>query len=803
MSGRPDGPPIEASPDPASEWHRVAEDRRRQLERLQLDRRFVLAARSLGLARRFRRPLAGSVESVRTALTLVLNSLIAVPERLTAPRRERDLRSRLGALPPPAVLSTDPADAVTVVIVTAAQPHRLDALLSALDRQRVRTIVVDNAGVSEIASVIARYPRAERVALSTAVNFATANEHAIALVRTPWILTLNDDVLPVDDSWLHRMFVAAESGAVAVGALLVHARRGWLGGRAVDVTVQHAGIGFHLNGPIPVPSHIDRGSTPIPRDERREVAAATAACLLVRTQAHRDVGGFHTGFDYGMEDVDLCLRLGSLGRIVVALDAVLLHEEGATRLHGPDGRKVRERRQQRNRALLLARHGIGLRRAIQQGSLPPSRQSYIALRGRRADGLRWVDAPPAPFVLDGTAARRASARPVAVVVTDGAGLPSGDPPDVPLVAWGDDVLQDDASARGGRSVVDVAVVAAASARDRLALEAPTLPVRMLVDASREDRADVSTDVLRAVLDAPRWSIRIGSPSGRRGARWGDHAVADALRSELRAHGIVARTTPRGAWGDGFDATADVTVLLKGRGVAPQSPCQTNVLWVMSHPSEIAPGELDAADLVLAASARLADWLAEQTTTTVRVLPQATDARRFGQAERDPARSSKLLFVGNTRSVPRPAVLGALDAGLPLTLIGSGWERFVDPRSVLRSSVAPADLPTWYRSADIVLNDHWDEMRRWGIVSNRVLDALAVGACVLSDEVPGMGTLLDDAVATFADAAGLVEQATRLLDDPEERQRRALRGQAAVLAAHTWKHRAATLVAEVAQLESRA
>jgi spore maturation protein CgeB len=88
------------------------------------------------------------------------------------------------------------------------------------------------------------------------------------------------------------------------------------------------------------------------------------------------------------------------------------------------------------------------------------------------------------------------------------------------------------------------------------------------------------------------------------------------------------------------------------------------------------------------------------------------------------------------------------------------------------------------------------MRRHGIVANRVFDALACGTCVLSDEVPGMGELLDDAVATFSDADDLAVRARELLDDEGQRAARAARGRRAVLAAHTWQHRAATLVAEV-------
>jgi spore maturation protein CgeB len=220
---------------------------------------------------------------------------------------------------------------------------------------------------------------------------------------------------------------------------------------------------------------------------------------------------------------------------------------------------------------------------------------------------------------------------------------------------------------------------------------------------------------------------------------------------------------------------------------------------MSHPSEVAPGELDSADLVLAGSELLADRYRTSTDTPVVVMPQAADARRFTPGPAEPARASRVLFVGNTRSVPRPAVLGALDAGLPLTLIGGGWERYVDADRVLHPSVPNAVLPGWYRSADVVLNDHWEDMARWGLISNRVFDVLACGGCVVSDEVPGMSELLDDAIATFTDRDDVGAAVRALLVDPDARSARAERGQRAVLAAHTWEHRAAQLVAAVAEL----
>ena len=64
----------------------------------------------------------------------------------------------------------------------------------------------------------------------------------------------------------------------------------------------------------------------------RDRPALTAACLLVRLDAFREVGGFSPEYDYGIEDVDLCLKLRAAGgRLVYDGRAALWHHESATR----------------------------------------------------------------------------------------------------------------------------------------------------------------------------------------------------------------------------------------------------------------------------------------------------------------------------------------------------------------------------------------------------------------------------------------------------------------------------------------
>ena len=104
----------------------------------------------------------------------------------------------------------------------------------------------------------------------------------------------------------------------------------------------------------------------------------------------------------------------------------------------------------------------------------------------------------------------------------------------------------------------------------------------------------------------------------------------------------------------------------------------------------------------------------------------------------------------------------------------------------------------YASAAVVLNDHWDDMRELGIVSNRIFDALACGAVVISDHLPELEQRFGDAVATYRTPEDLHATVERLLADPAERGERAAAGRAEVLAAHTFRHRVDALLSAVAE-----
>ncbi len=151
---------------------------------------------------------------------------------------------------------------------------------------------------------------------------AACNEGAAAARASDWLLFLNNDTLP-EAGWLDAMLALASERprTAVVGSKLLYP----------DGTVQHAGVVFGQDG---YPRHLYAG---LPGDHpavgrERRLQAVTAACALVRRDAFDAAGGFDTGYRNGLEDVDLCLRLGEAGWDVrYCPTGVLTHMESVTR----------------------------------------------------------------------------------------------------------------------------------------------------------------------------------------------------------------------------------------------------------------------------------------------------------------------------------------------------------------------------------------------------------------------------------------------------------------------------------------
>jgi len=158
-----------------------------------------------------------------------------------------------------------------------------------------------------------------------AFDFSKMNNTAAAQASAPYLLFLNDDVYAAGEGWCERLVGHLQRPEVGIaGALL----------RYPGGALQHAGIVLGIGDGA---GHVGRfrfASELWPwLTLTREVSAVTGACMAVRADLFRQLGGFDTGFPNNYNDVDLCLRAAAAGYRVVSVAAgELFHEECGTRL---------------------------------------------------------------------------------------------------------------------------------------------------------------------------------------------------------------------------------------------------------------------------------------------------------------------------------------------------------------------------------------------------------------------------------------------------------------------------------------
>jgi hypothetical protein len=298
----------------------------------------------------------------------------------------------------------------------------------------------------------------------------------------------------------------------------------------------------------------------------------------------------------------------------------------------------------------------------------------------------------------------------------------------------------------------------------------------------------------------RWALKIGAPPGERGDSWGDVFFAEDLARALRALGndvVIDRDGSAGRTGAYLDR---VVLNLRGYQVVHRQPGSAHLLWVISHPDQVSTAEMREYDRVYAASATWPDQVRQEHGVDVQPMLQATDPARFHPDVADPDTGPDLLFVGNSKNEYRPIIADCRAAGLRPTVIGRGWEKFLPAEEIAALEVSNEQLPAVYRSAGIVLNDHWDDMVAKGFLNNRLFDAVACGARIVSDDVRGLREVFGDAVAVYRtpqDLAQLCNPANRAAfgSDAERRERAA-----AVAAQHSFAARAERLMADASVLQ---
>lgn len=241
----------------------------------------------------------------------------------------------LPAAPPKVSVIVPTRDAARLLATCA------DSLLAHTDYPDYEVLVVDNgsvepAALAYLARIEAEHSRVRVLRDPRPFNFSALNNRAAAEARGEVLILLNNDIEVVDPSWMRALVANAVRPDVGcVGARLLYP----------DGTLQHAGVVTGLHGLAGHPYRLMSGSfvgyygrLTVPH----AVSAVTAACLAVRRELYRQVGGLDEALAVAFNDVDFCLRVQRAGhRNLLVPQAVLVHHESATRGLDQSGEKRR------------------------------------------------------------------------------------------------------------------------------------------------------------------------------------------------------------------------------------------------------------------------------------------------------------------------------------------------------------------------------------------------------------------------------------------------------------------------------
>lgn len=171
-----------------------------------------------------------------------------------------------------------------------------------------------------------RYDNVRVVYWEGEFNYSAINNFGTTYATGEYLLLLNNDTEVITPDWLERMLSYCQREEVGiVGAKLFYP----------DNLVQHAGVVIGMGGfaghiqtgyEMDYPGYMGRLKT------AQEISAVTGACLMVKKEVYEAVKGLDENFAVALNDVDFCLRVRELGKLVIFQpDAQLYHYESKSR----------------------------------------------------------------------------------------------------------------------------------------------------------------------------------------------------------------------------------------------------------------------------------------------------------------------------------------------------------------------------------------------------------------------------------------------------------------------------------------
>ncbi|MDR1683286.1 MAG: glycosyltransferase family 2 protein [Candidatus Symbiothrix sp.] len=215
----------------------------------------------------------------------------------------------------------------------------LPALLRYTPSSEADIIVVDNGSTDEsVAFLKSHYPEIELQVFPKNYGFAEGYNRALVGLHYKYVVILNSDV-EVSDAWLTSAvrYLDEHPEVTALQPKILSCRK--------PLHFEYAGAcgGF-----------IDKNAYPFCRgrifnviekdcgqyDKAIPVFWTSGACLFIRLQAYKEVGGFDEQFFAHQEEIDLCWRLNARGHQLVCFPQSVVYHLGAATLKKENPQKT-------------------------------------------------------------------------------------------------------------------------------------------------------------------------------------------------------------------------------------------------------------------------------------------------------------------------------------------------------------------------------------------------------------------------------------------------------------------------------
>jgi O-antigen biosynthesis protein len=309
----------------------------------------------------------------------------------------------------------------------------------------------------------------------------------------------------------------------------------------------------------------------------------------------------------------------------------------------------------------------------------------------------------------------------------------------------------------------------------------------LLAVVKKHKTNADTKIQVNNLNKSRFIIKIPAPKWETAHEWGDYHMGLGLKKELekKGHDVKLQILPE--WETDQDDDFDVVIVLRGLNTYNPKKQHFNIMWNISHPDEIAIEEYNKYDHVFIASKQWAEELKWKLDVPVETMLQCSDPELFYPDPKDKYKHD-LSFIGNSRKVLRKILKDLLPTNKDLAVYGTNWKGLIPEKYIKGDHVNNNELREAYSSCKILLNDHWDDMREKGFISNRLFDGFASGAFIISDNIIGAKEVFDDTLITYNTPDELHSLIDYYLNNEDERIKEIQKGRDIVLNNHTFKDR---------------